>query len=104
MMDGTKKANGPSLLLCGVRKSFADVKAVDGLDLEVARGEGFGLLGPNGGGKFRSEKGKWSFAAAVRSSQVLCGCEGRGWPGPGSSAGRVFWAAWAERGREDHNH
>src|ERR1035438_8412183 len=51
MMDGTKKANGPSLLLCGVRKSFADVKAVDGLDLEVARGECFGLLGPNGAGK-----------------------------------------------------
>ena len=44
-------ANGPSLLLRGVRKAFADVLAVDGLDLEVARGECFGLLGPNGAGK-----------------------------------------------------
>ena len=43
--------NGPSLLLRGVKKAFADVKAVDGLDLEVARGECFGLLGPNGAGK-----------------------------------------------------
>ena len=43
--------NGPSLLLRGVRKAFADVKAVDGLDLEVPRGECFGLLGPNGAGK-----------------------------------------------------
>jgi ABC-2 type transport system ATP-binding protein len=43
--------NGPSLLLRGVRKAFADVQAVDGLDLEVARGECFGLLGPNGAGK-----------------------------------------------------
>jgi len=34
-----------------VRKSFADVVAVDGLDLEVNRGECFGLLGPNGAGK-----------------------------------------------------
>src|ERR1035438_6239386 len=51
MMNGTKEADGPSLLLRGVRKSFADVKAVDGLDLEVARGECFGLLGPNGAGK-----------------------------------------------------
>lgn len=43
--------NGPSLLLRGVRKVFADVVAVDGLDLEVRRGECFGLLGPNGAGK-----------------------------------------------------
>jgi ABC-2 type transport system ATP-binding protein len=45
------QANGPALLLRGLRKAFADVKAVDGLDLEVARGECFGLLGPNGAGK-----------------------------------------------------
>jgi ABC-2 type transport system ATP-binding protein len=43
--------DGLSLLLRGVRKAFADVQAVDGLDLEVARGECFGLLGPNGAGK-----------------------------------------------------
>ena len=43
--------NGPSLLIRGLRKSFADVVAVDGLDLEVTRGECFGLLGPNGAGK-----------------------------------------------------
>jgi len=51
---GTRPAaqgSGPSLLLRGVRKAFADVQAVDGLDLEVARGECFGLLGPNGAGK-----------------------------------------------------
>jgi ABC-2 type transport system ATP-binding protein len=45
------KENGPSLRLRGLRKSFADVVAVDGLDLEVRRGECFGLLGPNGAGK-----------------------------------------------------
>src|ERR1700679_1514787 len=45
------ESNGPSLLLRGLRKSFADVMAVDGLDLEVTRGECFGLLGPNGAGK-----------------------------------------------------
>src|SRR5580698_9160268 len=45
------QANNPSLLLRGVRKAFADVVAVDGLDLEVTRGECFGLLGPNGAGK-----------------------------------------------------
>src|SRR6202451_3045735 len=49
--SGKRSFTGPSLLLRGVRKAFADVQAVDGLDLEVARGECFGLLGPNGAGK-----------------------------------------------------
>src|SRR4029077_18582513 len=35
----------------GLVKRYADVVAVDGLDLEVRRGECFGLLGPNGAGK-----------------------------------------------------
>src|SRR5438270_8204974 len=35
----------------GLVKRYADVVAVDGLDLEVGRGECFGLLGPNGAGK-----------------------------------------------------
>ena len=34
-----------------LKKSYADVVAVDGLDLEVRNGECFGLLGPNGAGK-----------------------------------------------------
>jgi ABC-2 type transport system ATP-binding protein len=35
----------------GLRKSYGGVAAVDGLDLEVRRGEVFALLGPNGAGK-----------------------------------------------------
>ena len=34
-----------------LRKRYGDVIAVDGLSLEVRRGECFGLLGPNGAGK-----------------------------------------------------
>ncbi len=32
-------------------KTFGGLTAVDGIDLEVARGEAFGFLGPNGAGK-----------------------------------------------------
>jgi ABC-type antimicrobial peptide transport system, ATPase component len=35
----------------GLRKEYHGVAAVEGLDLEVQRGEIFGLLGPNGSGK-----------------------------------------------------
>jgi len=41
----------PALRLRGLQKWYRDVKAVDGLDLDVAPGECFGLLGPNGAGK-----------------------------------------------------
>jgi ABC-2 type transport system ATP-binding protein len=39
------------LRLTGLRKTFGTVVAVDGLSLEIRRGEVFGLLGPNGAGK-----------------------------------------------------
>ena len=35
----------------GLTKSFGDIAAVDGLHLEVRRGELFGLVGPDGAGK-----------------------------------------------------
>ncbi len=35
----------------GLRKSFGDVEAVRGIDVDVRPGEAFGFLGPNGAGK-----------------------------------------------------
>jgi len=40
-----------ALEVIGLRKSYGDVVAVNGLDLRVSSGQCFGLLGPNGAGK-----------------------------------------------------
>ena len=40
-----------ALIVKELRKTYGDVKAVEGLDLEIRTGECFGLLGPNGAGK-----------------------------------------------------
>jgi ABC-2 type transport system ATP-binding protein len=41
----------PALSASGLTRRFGNVTAVDGLDLELAAGEIFGLLGPNASGK-----------------------------------------------------
>src|ERR1700747_3287991 len=48
---GRGSAGGAAISLRGVVKSFGEIMAVDGLDLEIPTGVCFGLLGPNGAGK-----------------------------------------------------
>ena len=43
--------SSPAVVTHGLRKVYGDLIALDALDLEIARGEVFGLLGPNGSGK-----------------------------------------------------
>src|SRR4051794_18340395 len=44
-------ATSPDIRLSGLRKSYGEVRALDGIDLEVQAGEFFTLLGPSGSGK-----------------------------------------------------
>ena len=45
-----------AILARDLRKAYGKVQALDGLDLQVARGTIFGLLGPNGAGKSTTVK------------------------------------------------
>ena len=44
-------ANDVAVRVEGLRKRYGDTSAVDGVELEIGRGEVFALLGPNGAGK-----------------------------------------------------
>jgi ABC-2 type transport system ATP-binding protein len=55
-MDITGPATGitatdAAIRVRGLRKVYAGIAAVDGIDLDIARGETFALIGPNGAGK-----------------------------------------------------
>jgi ABC-2 type transport system ATP-binding protein len=43
--------NDIAIRVFGLKKYYGDLKAVDGLSLEIRKGEVFGFLGPNGAGK-----------------------------------------------------
>ena len=41
----------PAIVVEGLERSFGDLRAVQGVDLEVSEAEIYGFLGPNGAGK-----------------------------------------------------
>jgi lipooligosaccharide transport system ATP-binding protein len=49
-------SEGAAIRLQGVVKAYGELRAVDGLDLEVPEGRCIGLLGPNGAGKSTTMK------------------------------------------------
>jgi len=51
VQEADTAASTPDIRLAGVRKLFGEVVAVDGVDLDISRGEFFTLLGPSGSGK-----------------------------------------------------
>jgi lipooligosaccharide transport system ATP-binding protein len=56
-------SNGPAVVARGLRKSYGERVAVDGIDFEVDPGSCFGFLGPNGAGKTTTMKTIYGLAA-----------------------------------------
>ena len=54
--DGAQPQESVLLRARGLTKTFGELTAVDGIDVEVRRGEAFGFLGPNGAGKSSTMK------------------------------------------------
>jgi len=59
----------------GLRKVFGTLVAVDGLTLQVAQGEVFGLLGPNGSGKTTTIRMLCGLLAPTAGSATVAGCD-----------------------------
>ena len=62
-----------TIRLRDIAKSFGSIKAVDGLDLDVAEGTCVGLLGPNGAGKSTTMKVLTAQAIADRGEIEVLG-------------------------------
>ena len=57
----------------GLVKRFGDFTAVDGIDLDIRRGEVFGFLGPNGAGKTTTMKMVTTLVPPTEGSVTICG-------------------------------
>ena len=53
------------IVVSGLQKSYGPVKAVNGIDFTVKRGEIFGMLGPNGAGKTPPWKSSPAYVSAM---------------------------------------
>ena len=74
LADIVRKRTGGSLLtLRGIALSFGGVRAIDGLDLDVAPGQIHGLIGPNGSGKTTTLNVISGYYAAQAGSMTLGG-------------------------------
>ncbi|WP_280276043.1 ABC transporter ATP-binding protein [Nocardia wallacei] len=62
-----------AIAIAGLHKSFGPTKALDSLDLDVARGEVHGFLGPNGAGKTTTIRVLLGLLKADRGTVSLLG-------------------------------
>ena len=71
-------SNGMAVSLRGVTKHYGALHAVDGVDLDIARGEIFGLIGHNGAGKSTLFKMMLGLIPATSGEILVGGASVRG--------------------------
>ena len=72
-MSAGDGAAAPAVHAVALRKVFGEIVAVEGLDLTIARGEVFGLLGPNGSGKTTTIRMLCGLMAPTSGSATVVG-------------------------------
>ncbi len=65
----------PALRTQGLRRTFGELVAVAGLDLEVAEGEIFGLVGPDGAGKTTTMRMLTGILPPTAGTATVAGCD-----------------------------
>ncbi|MFI5356727.1 MAG: ATP-binding cassette domain-containing protein [Opitutales bacterium] len=64
-----------SIRTTGLRRTFGDLVAVDGLDLDIAPGEIFGLVGPDGAGKSTTMRMLTGILTPTAGRAEVAGCD-----------------------------
>jgi branched-chain amino acid transport system ATP-binding protein len=79
MENAVDGAGAGKLVAEGIRVHFEGVRAVDGVDLTLERGQIMGLIGPNGAGKTTFMNAVSSFVPLTGGRVVLDGVDATGW-------------------------
>src|SRR5436309_10369931 len=80
MDDAVDGSGSRKLVAEEIRVHFEGVRAVDGVDLTLERGQIMGLIGPNGAGKTTFMNAVSSFVPLNGGRVVLDGVDVTGWP------------------------
>jgi ABC-2 type transport system ATP-binding protein len=94
-----RTATAPPIAVSGLGKRFGVVRARDGLDLTVERGEVHGFLGPNGAGKTTTMRVMVGLTPATAGTVTIGGMHYRDIPNPGRHVGVLLDASAQHAGR-----
>jgi ABC-2 type transport system ATP-binding protein len=76
-----RDVGAPAIAARGLERRFGDLDAVDGVDLDIERGEIYGFLGPNGAGKSTTVRVLCTLLTPTGGSASVAGHDVRTEPG-----------------------